>query len=258
MADPICDDTPVASCAHPDLPPLMAAELEARYQAFLDRGDIATASVLGRMAASTGPAIVRELKRRVDRGDDYLHPTVLVGLWRDRDTRPKLKRLLCEGLKIQQVNLTWRDVRAWLRFVADHERQYREFLMATLLANLAEQATRLDEGTIAQLERRQRAFAKERGAAELLRKAGYPDQAAVHTQLALFHLWRAQKLAREWTPDAEALIRGVRGALSWQIGFLGYGIAGKLVGAALTRRITRWQARYLIESSSGNPAISRR
>jgi hypothetical protein len=241
----------------------MAVELETRHQAFLHRGDTATANVLARLAASAGPAMVRELKRRNQTRD---YPTVLVGLWRkpntrldrDPDTRPDLRRLLRTALKVQQANLAWQDVRAWLQFVADHERLYREFLMAALLANLAEQATRPDERAVAKVARAARTAAKEWEIAELLRKGGHPDEAAVHTKRALLHLWCAQKLAREWTPDAEALIHAVRGPLSWQIGFLGYGITAQLVGAALNQQIDRLQVRYLIKSSTCNPAISTR
>jgi hypothetical protein len=256
MAELIVDDTPVPFHAHPDLPPLMAAELEARHRAFLERGDTAAASVLARLAASAAaPAMVRELKRRTDRGDDYKHPTVLAGLWRRLDFRPKLQRLLREALKIQQTNLTWRDVRAWLQFAADHERQHREFLMATLLANLAEHATRPDEGYVAKVASPAREAGEAWRASQVLHAAGLPNQAEQHMQRATIYLWYAQKLAQEWTPDAEALIRAVRGRLSWQVGFLGYGIAAKLVGEALNRPITRWQARYL-KSLSRSPAIS--
>lgn len=95
MADLIVvDNTPVALFAHRDLPPLMAAELKARYQAVLERGDTATARVLAGLAASAAPAMVRELKRRSPSTGDYLHPTVLVGLWRDPNTRPQLRQLL--------------------------------------------------------------------------------------------------------------------------------------------------------------------
>jgi hypothetical protein len=258
MADPICDDTPVAFCAHPDLPPLMASELEARHQALVDRGDTARASVLARLAASAATVMVRELKRRADRGENYVHPTVLVGLWRDRNTRPKLRRLLRDGLKIQQTGLTWQDVRTWLQFVADHERerQYRELLMVTLLVNLAEQATRPDECYVAKVASRAREAADEWRASQALHAAGLPNLAEQHMVRALIHLWCAQNLAREWTPDEEALVRAVRSAFSWQIGFLGYGIAAKLVGAALNHRITRWRVRHLTKSSSGNSAIS--
>lgn len=249
MADLIgVDNPPVALFARRDLPPLMVAELKARHQALLERGDIATARVLAGLAVSAAPAMVRELKRRSPGTGDYLHPTVLVGIWRNPDLRPKLRQLLRKALKIQRSDLTWQDVRTWLQFAADHERQHREFLMANSLTNLAEQAMRPDERYVAKVASRAREAADEWRASEALYARGLPKQAESHKRRALMHLLRARILAREWTPDAEALIRAVRGALSWQIGFLGYGIAAKLVGAALNRPITRWHARYLIKS----------
>jgi len=257
MADLIGDDTPDAFSAHRDLPPLMAAELKARHQALLERGNTAAARVLAGLAASAAPAMVRELKRRSFTGD-YLHPAVLVGIWRNPDFRPKLRQLLREALKIQQSDLTWQDVRTWLQFAANHEREHRELLMANLLANLAEQATRPDEGYVAKVASRAREAADEWRASEALYALGLPIQAEQHRRRAFMHLCSARNLAWEWIPDAEALIRAVRGALSWQIGFLGYGIAARLVGAALNRPITRWHARYLIKPNLGSPAISTR
>jgi hypothetical protein len=248
MADLIGDDTLVAFSAQRDLPPVMAAELKARHQALLERGDTATARVLAGLAESAAPTMVRELKRRSPSTSDYLYPAVLVGIWRNPDFRPKLRQLLRKALKIQQSDLTWQDVRTWLQFAADHEREHREFLMANLVANLAEQTTQPDERYIAKVASRARKAADEWRASEALYALGLPNQAEQHKRRAFVHLWCARNLAREWTPDAEALIRAVRGALSWQIGFLGYGIAAKLVGAALNRTITRWHARYLIKS----------
>jgi hypothetical protein len=118
----------------------------------------------------------------------------------------------------------------------------------TALANLAEQAWRPDERSVAKVASRAREAADEWRASEALHALGLPNQAEPHERRAFMHLWCARNLAREWTPDAEALIRAVRGTLSWQIGFLGYGIAAKLVGAALNRPITRRHARYLIKS----------
>jgi hypothetical protein len=249
MVDLIGDDTPDAFSMHPDLPPLMAAQLKARHQAPLERGDTATASVLARLAASDAVvALVRELNRRSAGTGDYLHPAVLVGIWRDPDFRPKLRQLLRKALKIQRSDLTWRDVRTWLQFAAYHERQHREFLMANLLTNLAEQATQPDERYVAKVASRAREAADEWRASQALYALWLPNQAVQHKRRAFTHLRCARNLAREWTPDAQALIREVRGALSWQIGFLGYGIAAKLVGAALNRPITRWHARYLTKS----------
>jgi hypothetical protein len=247
MADLIGDDILRAFSAHRDLPPLMSAELKARHQALLERGDTATARVLARLAARAAPAMVRELKRRSLTGD-FLHPAVLVGIWRNPDFRPELRQLLRKALKIQQSDLTWQDVRTWLQFAADHERQHREFLMGNLLANLAERATQPDERYVAKVASRAREAADEAHASEVLYALGLPNQAEQHERRAFMHMWCARNLAREWIPDAEPLIRTVRGALSWQIGFLGYGIAAKLVGAALNRPITRWHARYLIKS----------
>jgi hypothetical protein len=257
MADLIGDDTLDAFSAHLDLPPLMAAELKARHQALVERGDTATARVQAGLAASAAAAMVRDLKRRSLTGD-YLHPAVLVGIWRDPDLRPKLRQLLRKALKIQQSELTWQDVRMWLQFAADHEREHREFLMANLLANLAEQATRPDERYVAKVASRAREASDEWRASEALYAVGLPNQAEQHKRRAFMHLYSARNLAWEWTADEEALIRAVRGALSWQIGFLGYGIAAKLVGAALNRPITRWHARYLIKRNPGSPARSTR
>jgi hypothetical protein len=248
MADLIGDDTPDAFSAHRDLPPLMAAELKARHQALLERGDTATARVLAGLTANAAPAMLRELKRRSPSTRDYLHPAVLVGIWADPQFRPKLRQLLRKALKNQQSDLTWRDVRTWLQFAADHEGKHREFLMVNLLANLAEQATRPDERYVAKIASRAREAADEWRASEALYALGLPNQAGQHKRRASMHLWCARNLAREWTPDAEPLILAVRGALSWQIGFLGYGIAAKLVGAALNRPVTRRHARYLVKS----------
>ena len=88
-------------------------------------------------------------------------------------------------------------------------------------------------------------MASSRGAA-----AGFPDQAAEHTQRAHFHLCYAKKLAREWSPDTHELICKVRFALSWQIGCLGYGIAADLVEVALDKPISRWPVRYVVKSLS--------
>jgi hypothetical protein len=77
-----------------DLPPLIAAELKVRHRAFLERGETATARVLAGLAASAAPAMVHELKRHSPNTGDYLHPTVLVGIWRNPDFRPKLRQLL--------------------------------------------------------------------------------------------------------------------------------------------------------------------
>jgi hypothetical protein len=93
-----------------------------------------------------------------------------------------------------------------------------------------------------------RKAADEWRAATVLRERGLMEQAEAHSRRAFMHRCYAHHLAREWTPDAEPLIRAVRGSLSWQLGFLGYGIAAKLVGAALNRPITRWQARYAFKS----------
>jgi hypothetical protein len=131
--------------------------------------------------------MVRELERRADRGNDYLHPTVLVGLWRDPHTRLKLRLLLREGLKIQQTDFTWQDVLAWLQFAADHERQHRELLMANLLANLAEQAMRPDECYVAKVASRAREAGEEWRASQVLHAAELPNQAEEHMRRALFH-----------------------------------------------------------------------
>ena len=91
--------------------------------------------------------------------------------------------------------------------------------MANLLTNLAVLTTRPDERYLAKVASRARAAVEESQAAEALRARGFRHQAAVHTELAFMHLSCARNLAREWTPDAETLIRVVRG--SWQLGFFG-------------------------------------
>jgi hypothetical protein len=249
----IGDDMPGGFSPRADLPPVMAANLKWDHQRYLDRGDTATALVLARLAASEAAKKLRKDVEREDRrtGTEdiprkgpYWRPTVLVGIWRDPDLQPELRRLLRKALAIRQSGIAWEHLRTWLESAACHERWEREFIIAHLLAKLAEWATRPDEGTIAEIEREDRAFAKTRDAAEVLDKAGHPDEAAELTQRAVKHLWRAQKLAREWSPNATELIRKVH-ASSWQIGFLGYGIIAELVAAALNRPISRGQVRYV-------------
>jgi hypothetical protein len=241
MADlTVVDDTPVAFFAHRDLPPLMAALLKDFHQAFLERGDSTTADVLARLAASDAAAsLVGQMKRR------SRHPTVLVDVWRRPDLRRDLRKL------VRKTAFKWQDVHRELQFAADHERQHREFLMANLLVRLAELATRRpDERYVEKVMSVAWEAVDEGRASEVLRAHGLPNQAEQLKRQAHMHIWRAHTLVRTWTPDAAALIRQVRGALSWQLGFLGYGIAANLVGTALNQRITRWDARYLIKSSS--------
>jgi hypothetical protein len=79
-------------------------------------------------------------------------------------------------------------------------------------------------------------------------KTDFPDPAVEHTRRSLFQGWYAEKLAREWTPAANDLIRAVRGDMSWLLGPVGYKTAAKLVGAALDRPVTRWGARRAVKS----------
>jgi len=238
--------------AHPGLPLLTTACMALRHREALDQGHTATADTLVRLAVSDAAAgMVEEFNRRVrKRGSQLLghfrRPTFLVELWRNPRSRPGVQRLLRDALP----DVKWQHVRAWLQHAADHERQHREVLIANLLIRLAVLATQPDERAVARVAGQGRAFVTERDVAELLRARGHLDQAALHTRRALFHLCYAHELAREWAPDPHVLIREVRGALSWQLGFLGYGIAADLVQAALNQPVSRGQARYASKSLS--------
>jgi len=252
--------------ADPGLPPLMAAKLKLYHQDYLKRGDTATALVLARLAESIARKLWEDVKRRKrpppGRGGPFdssrtvyggkdPRPTVLVDLYRDPDTRPDLLRLLAQASN-ESETVTLQQARAWLEFAADHECWERQRIVADLLAKLAERATRPDEGTIAEIERRGREALDEGRAADVLREHGLPDKAAVHARQAVKHLWCAQKLAKEWSPNATELVRAVRGELSWQIGGLGHsgGIATKLVAAALNSKpISRFLARPRVKKS---------
>ena len=271
----LADIPPVllAFSADPRLPPLTVALLKLYHQDNLKRGDTATALVLACLAESKaatklwegvkrrkGPPIGRggpfDSSRTAYGGNDQQHvdtrayrrPTVLVDLYRDPDTRPDLLRLLEQASnKSDKGSVTLQQVCAWLDYAADHEFWERQCITAQLLAMLAERATRPDQGTIAEIERRGREALDEGRAADVLREHGLPDQAPVHTQQAVKHFWCAQNLAKEWSPNATELICAVRGELSWQIGGLGNvgTIATELVAAALNlnQPISRFLAR---------------
>jgi hypothetical protein len=240
------DDTPSTLSLHPKLPPLTAALLEHWHRELCEQGNDAAllqAHVLAQLVASDDamPSWVHESRRR--RAHDYVHPTVLVEIWRRPDLRPDLRKL------VRKTGFAWQDARRWLQLAANHEDLEREFLMARLLISLAKMAALPDESYVSKVASWARKAADEWRAATVLREHGLMKQAEVHLWWARLHLCYAQNLAREWTPDEKALIRAVRGPLSWQLGFLGYGIAAKLVGAALNRPITRRQARYKSSSS---------
>lgn len=251
--------------ADPSLPPLTVALLKVYHRDYLGRGDTATALVLSRLAISKAATKLwqhLQQRKRPPLGSDdedepdaraYVRPTLFVDLYRDPDTRPDLLRLVARA-----SNVSVQEVEESLRSAADHESYERKCIIAQLLAELAERATRPDDGTIAEIERWGREFLKEERAAEVLREHGLSDQAALHTRQAVKHLWCAGQRAKEWSPNAKELIRMVRwGAVSWQIAGLGNvgGIAADLVEAALNQRISsRWFARRRVKSRKDRPA----
>jgi len=238
MADLIGDDTPDAFSAHPDLPPLLAAELKVRRQALLERGDTATASVLARLAASDAAAgLVRELDRRSTCTGDFLRPTIPVLFWRDLPFR-RLLRGHPQHTRALPV----------FRWAARNEEAARAVCVVELLSGLAEMAMQPDERAVAKVARRARAAAEEWQAAEALRVLGLP-QAAGHTQMAFMHLSCAHILARK-CPDRDQLLRATCRRLARLFGFRGYRIVAALVSAALDVPISRRHTRYAVRSFS--------
>ena len=97
---------------HAGLPPRLVALLESRQRELSEQGNDAAAYRLGCLIASDAPASwMRELKAR--RHGDYQRPTVLVGIWRDLDTRAELQRLLRERLKTLHGRTSARGFSTW-------------------------------------------------------------------------------------------------------------------------------------------------
>jgi hypothetical protein len=94
----LADIPPVFSAfsANAHLPPAIATLLNLYHQDYLERGFTAAAWRLGRLAKGEALQFWVETKRRnrPPRPRGFVHPMVLVGLYRDRSTRPELLRLL--------------------------------------------------------------------------------------------------------------------------------------------------------------------
>jgi hypothetical protein len=250
-------------CAHPELPEPIAAMLEYLWRDALARGDFAKAAALERLAVRDNAAVPywrefqsREKHRDSPRRGELEHPTVITGLWRDRDGH----RFLLKALRKHPQRA---DIKAGSRWGAKHEYKDRQMFFVILLDRLAELATRKpDQRAKAEIAEHKRAFQAERSAWRQLRESGLAEQAEPHKTKALRHLVTADQMEvarREGKVtalggprcaldlDAAYLIAQVRGALSWHIGFVGYGIAAGLVSAALDVPISRDQAVYALK-----------
>jgi hypothetical protein len=246
------DDTPAVFSPHPKLPPLTATLLERRHRELCEQGGymaLLQDRVLARLVSDDAMrSLVTQLRSR--HAGKYVHPTILVDIWHDPDNRRQLRRVCVELLKTEQKGLTWRDYRRRLQYQVDHERQHREFLMANLLIGLAELWTRPDQSYLEKVMSVVGRAVRKRLESEWLYARGLLDHAEQRKRQARKHIWRAHTLVRQWTPDKKTLIQAVRGPLSFEFGSLGYGIAAKLVGAALDRPITKWHARHIIKYRS--------
>jgi hypothetical protein len=252
MADLIGDDISRAFSAHPGLPAcvvgLHRALLKDRHQQILKQGHIATANRLAGLAARDEVAgAVYELNRRRHTlthdplFGDYLRPTIDALFWRDTRLRSEVRANPQLACLLPAFRCAARDESSW-----------RACIFIEILSELAKMTTQPHERAVAKVAGPARAAVKEWQTAEALRAFGLPDDAARHTQRALFHLWCAQNLAREWTPNLDELLLVTSWRLAWHFGFRGDRIAAALVSAALELDvpISHWHTRYVVKSLS--------
>ena len=209
---PRSDNKPGLS-PHPGLSFRVAALLKGRHLKLREQGNNAIADALAVLGASAAAAsLERDCERRSSCTGDYLRPTIDALLWRD----PQLRRLLraVDAHKLPAF-----------RCAACDENTWRACIVVEILSELAKMTTQPDARAVAKVAGRARAAVKEWQTAEALRAFGLLDDAAGRTQRALFHFWCAQKLAREWTPDRDELLRVTSWRLTRHFGFRGDRIA---------------------------------
>jgi hypothetical protein len=242
MTDLIDDDISRAFSTHPRLSAravaLLKVWLKDRLQKILEQGDVATASVLTRLAANDEAAGAAYELNRGDRRvpGNYKRPTVDALLWRDLESR----RLLGAD-KVQAY-----------KCAARHESRWRACIFIELLSELAKMTTQFPaERAVAEGAARARAAVKEWETAEKLRALGFPDDAARHMQLADLHLSSARIFAREYAQGyRDEMLRMTFWRLARHFGFKGNRMAAALVSAALKLDvpISHSHTRYVAKS----------
>jgi hypothetical protein len=192
--DPMADhhDKSIAFRAHPKLPEPLAVRLEYLWRDARACGDFAKAAALERLAVRDNAAVAywRELQdcergRDNPRRGELEHPTVIVGLWRDRDGR----RFLMEMLRKHPQRAV---IKAALRSADKHEYKARENFFVILLDRLAELATTDErakaERAEAEIAKLEHDLEKQRRAYLLLCESGLTDEAEQFKMNALRHL----------------------------------------------------------------------
>jgi hypothetical protein len=237
MADQIGDDTPEAFSAHPDLAPVTVKPLRLRYD-YLCAGDSKRAIELARLSASDEAGdIAAELNksnRNPEKKWKYFHPTIWAGVWRDKHTRPKLRRMVRDYPQRQHIL-------ASCRMAADDEPRWRGLQLAELLieqVELAAQPLRPEEVD--------RLIDNERQRAENYRRAGVDVLAWICERRAAQH---ARDHERDFRTEAEredAMIRAAARRLIWNFGMRGDWLVAGLVGKTLGRKINSRRVCYLM------------
>jgi hypothetical protein len=141
MADRHDNSITCAFRAHLELPEPVAVMLEYVWQEARDRGDIAKAAALERLAVRDDAAVAywrefqtRERGRDNPRRGELEHPTVIAGLWRNQHTQQDLLTKLRENP--QRV-----AIKSLLQLAVDDEYKARQIFFVILLDRLAELAT---------------------------------------------------------------------------------------------------------------------
>jgi hypothetical protein len=222
MADHLGPFTRRRPSAHRPWQALLAVLVAERHREWRAQGYDERANALARMAAHGGVAsLFNEFKRRKGTGD-YLRPTMAALLWRDL----RLRRWFQRHLQHKQALEAF-------RWAAHDEAAARAICAANVLFWLAEAVTapRLDESTKRKIVRHMRHSDKHRHAWRLLWANGLKAEAEMHFRQALKHLLLANDL--DWKPDPDQLVYATCDRLWRRFGYRCYGIATRLVSAAL-------------------------
>jgi hypothetical protein len=230
MTDPIGDDTP-----HRDLPPVTVEALRLQYDDYLCAGDSRRATRLARLSASDAAGHLAAESNKLNRENGgYLHQTVSAELWRDLQTRRKLRSMVRDHPQRLRILVSFRRA-------AHHESWERAFQLAELLIEQVELAARP-----LRPEKVDRLIHNERQRAENYRRAGAGLLAWLCEQKAAQH---AQDHERDFRTEAEredTMIRAAGKRLVLHFAMRGDRLVARLVGEALGRVISPRRVCYVI------------
>jgi hypothetical protein len=214
------------------------ALLESWHRDALATGKEAKAAALRRLAASDAPVTARqELGKRSRVSHDYLHPMLPAVIWRDRELRRDVERLLREHPQ-------HRRAMKWFQYAASNEGEARDIRLAMLVERLADLASRPLESN--RVRRRRQLVAE-------LQNRDLAEEAEVIAILSTVLQTGPNATFRSEAERKDVLILATRWCLGWDFGMRGDGVIAQLVGTVLGWDPLEWKAlaeraRYLCRS----------